>query len=126
MNNNHILVVDDELNLIRSLSFVLVKEGFEVMTASDGEEALQQVRRSKPDLIFLDVMMPQKNGYEVCEALRAVPEFRSIYIIMLSAKGTENDKTQALKVGADEFISKPFSPLEAVSRAKKALCGIPL
>jgi DNA-binding response OmpR family regulator len=126
MSSKRILVVDDELNLIRSLTFILAKEGFEVAMASDGEEALRQVNLFKPDLMFLDIMMPKKNGYEVCEAIRQIPEFKDLYIIILSAKGSENDKNMALNAGANEMLSKPFSPLEVVSRVKKVLCGLPL
>jgi two-component system, OmpR family, alkaline phosphatase synthesis response regulator PhoP len=121
MNNKRILVVDDEPHLIRSLSFILAKEGYQVDMAGDGEEALKKVSENRPDMIFLDIMMPKKNGYEVCQTIRSIPELKYIYIIMLSAKGWEIDREQALKVGANEFMSKPFSPLEAVSRARKAL-----
>lgn len=121
MNLNKILVVDDEPHLVRSLSFILAKEGFEVSTAGDGEEALLKIANNKPDLMFLDIMMPKKNGYEVCEAIRRIPELNSLYIIMLSAKGWDIDRAKATDVGANEFMSKPFSPLEIVSRVKKAL-----
>jgi CheY-like chemotaxis protein len=120
LDNKQILVVDDEPHLIRSLAFILAKEGYEVSTANNGEEALEKISESKPDLIFLDIMMPQKNGYEVCETIRKIPELADIYIIMLSAKGWEIDKTKAIAVGANEFMSKPFSPLEIVSRVRKA------
>jgi CheY-like chemotaxis protein len=125
VERKYILVVDDEPHLIRSLTFILIKEGFEVATAGDGEEALQKIAQKKPDLMFLDVMMPRKNGYEVCETLRKDPLLKDIYIIMLSAKGWEIDKAKALETGANEFMSKPFSPLDVVSRVKKALETIP-
>jgi two-component system, OmpR family, alkaline phosphatase synthesis response regulator PhoP len=120
MNNKKILVVDDEPHLIRSLTFILAKEGYEISMASDGEEALKKIGENKPDLIFLDIMMPKKNGYEVCETIRNVPELKDIYIIMLSAKGWDIDRAKATNVGANEFMSKPFSPLEVVSRVRKA------
>jgi two-component system, OmpR family, alkaline phosphatase synthesis response regulator PhoP len=126
MSNKRILVVDDEPHLIRSLSFILAKEGYQVDMAGDGEEALKKVSENRPDMVFLDIMMPKKNGYEVCQTIRSIPELKEIYIIMLSAKGWEIDREQALKVGANEFMSKPFSPLEAVSRARKALDTQPL
>jgi CheY-like chemotaxis protein len=121
MSSKRILVVDDEPHLIRSLTFILDKEGYEVLMAGDGEEALKKVSETRPDMIFLDIMMPKKNGYEVCQTIRSIPELKDIYIIMLSAKGWEMDREKALSVGANEFMSKPFSPLDAVSRARKAL-----
>jgi DNA-binding response OmpR family regulator len=121
MNSKKILVVDDEPHLVRSLSFILAKEGYQVITASDGEEALGKIADHQPDLMFLDIMMPRKNGYEVCETIRRIPELNSLYIIMLSAKGWDIDRAKATDVGANEFMSKPFSPLEIVSRVKKAL-----
>lgn len=121
MNIPKILVVDDEPHLVRSLSFILAKEGYEVTTAADGEEALSKIALNKPDMMFLDIMMPKKNGYEVCETIRKIPELNSLYIIMLSAKGWDIDRAKATEVGANEFMSKPFSPLEIVSRVKKAL-----
>jgi two-component system alkaline phosphatase synthesis response regulator PhoP len=126
MNTKKILVVDDEQHLIRSLTFVLAKEGYEVSMAGDGEEALRKIAENKPDLIFLDIMMPRKNGYEVCETIRKFPELKDIYIIMLSAKGWDIDRIKATTVGANEFMSKPFSPLEVVSRVRKAFSAIPV
>jgi DNA-binding response OmpR family regulator len=125
MEKKRILVVDDEPHLIRSLSFVLSKEGYEVFTAADGQEAMDKVVQCRPDVIFLDIMMPKKNGYEVCECIRQMPDFKNTYIIMLSAKGREMDKEKALSVGANEFMSKPFSPLEIVSRVKHVSGLIP-
>jgi CheY-like chemotaxis protein len=113
-----ILVADDEPHLIRSISFVLNKAGYEVCTANDGEEALKKLVDFKPELIFLDIMMPKKNGYEVCEEIRQMPEYKDTHIIVLSAKGGDIDKEKAFNVGANEFISKPFSPLEVISRLK--------
>ena len=123
MNDNtpRILVVDDEPNILRTLTFVLEKEGYVVTSASDGEEAMAEVRCSKPDLMFLDVMMPKKNGYEVCQEIKGDPELRDIYIIMLTAKGQEADREKGLSIGADEFISKPFSPFAVVARVKAIL-----
>ena len=124
MTNKKILVVDDEPHLIRSLTFVLAKEGYDLAVASDGEEALRKIVENKPDLMFLDIMMPKKNGYEVCEAIRGQESLKGIYIIMLSAKGWEIDRTKAANVGANEFMSKPFSPLEVVSRVRRALSAM--
>jgi CheY-like chemotaxis protein len=113
-----ILVADDEPHLIRSISFVLNKAGYEVCTANDGDEALKKLVDFKPELIFLDIMMPKKNGYEVCEEIRQMPDYKDTHIIVLSAKGGDIDKEKAFNVGANEFISKPFSPLEVISRLK--------
>jgi CheY-like chemotaxis protein len=119
MRFNRILVVDDEPHLIRSLSFILNKAGYEISTAADGEEALRKLVEYKPELIFLDVMMPKKNGYEVCEAIRKMPEYKDVYIIILSAKGGDIDREKALSVGANEFMSKPFSPLDVLSKIRR-------
>ncbi len=123
MSVKKILVVDDEPHLIRSLTFILAKEGYEVEIAQDGDEALRKVVETRPSLVFLDIMMPKKNGFEVCAAIRSTPELKDTYIIMLSAKGWDIDREKALGVGANEFMSKPFSPLDAVTRARKALDG---
>lgn len=120
MDKKRILVVDDEANLIRSLSFVLAKNGYEVSSARDGEEALQKVREFRPDLIFLDIMMPRKNGFEVCREIREMPGNEGIRIVMLSAKGG-SDQDTAAGCGAYEYISKPFSPQEIVMRVKQIL-----
>lgn len=118
MGIKRVLIVDDEPHLIRSLAFVMSREGYEVFTAENGEEALCKAIENKPDLIFLDIMMPKKNGYEVCEAIRQMPDLKNTHIIILSAKGSEIDREKALSSGADSFISKPFSPFEVVSMVK--------
>jgi two-component system alkaline phosphatase synthesis response regulator PhoP len=121
MPDKKILVVDDEPHVIRTLTFVLSKEGYEVSSAGDGEEAIAKVRELKPNLMFLDVMMPKKNGYEVCQELKSDSSFSDIHIVMLSAKGQEADKERALNLGADEFMSKPFSPLGVIEKVKELL-----
>jgi two-component system alkaline phosphatase synthesis response regulator PhoP len=121
VNNKKILVVDDEPNLVRSLTFFLSKGGYEVYSAHDGEEALQKMHEVRPDIIFLDVMMPKKSGYEVCQEIRHSPELENIYVIMLSANGQETDREKSLTAGANEFITKPFSPIAVVRRVKELL-----
>ena len=116
-----ILVVDDEINVVKSLTFVLSKEGYDVSSAADGEEAMAKIKELKPDLVFLDIMMPKKNGYEVCTEMRSDPGLSGIYVIMLTAKSQEVDKGKGLNAGADEFIVKPFSPLRVVERVKELL-----
>jgi DNA-binding response OmpR family regulator len=121
MTDKRILVVDDEPNVVRTLTFVLKKEGYDVATAENGEEALAKVRESKPRLMFLDVMMPKKNGYEVCQELKSDADLSDIHIVMLSAKGQESDREKALRLGANEFITKPFSPVGVVGRVKELM-----
>lgn len=105
-----VLVCDDEPYIVESVSYVVRKAGFEVVVAEDGQEALAAGRREKPDLIFLDIMMPKLTGYEVCRKLKDDPETRGAYIVMLTARGQEEDERKALEMGADEFMTKPFSP----------------
>lgn len=116
-----ILVVDDEPHTIRSLTFVLKKEGYDVSSATNGEEAMAKVRKSKPSLMFLDVMMPKKNGYEVCQEVKGDPSLSDIYVIMLTAKGQKADREKGLSLGANEFITKPFSPMKVVERVRELL-----
>jgi CheY-like chemotaxis protein len=118
VEKKRILVADDEPHLIRSLSFVLAREGYEVFAAENGEDALRQAIILRPDLIFLDIMMPKKNGYEVCQAIRQSPELKNTYVVMLTAKGVESDREKAFNAGANEFITKPFSPAQVLSRVK--------
>jgi len=119
MAGNKILIVDDEVHLVRSLSFVLSKEGYEVYSASNGEEALDKIRQLRPDLVFLDVMMPKKDGYEVCTEIKNTPELKDIYVIILTAKGQEADRARGTSCGANEFLTKPFSPVAMVAKVKE-------
>lgn len=96
--------------------FILKKKGYEVLTASNGEEGLLIARTKKPDLIFLDVMMPKKNGYEVCQELKQDPELQKIYVIILTARGVEPTEEEKKQIGANEFMSKPFSPIKVVEK----------
>ncbi len=121
MPDKKILVVDDEPNVVRTLTFVLKKEGYDVSSAVNGEEAIAKVRESKPSLMFLDIMMPKKDGYEVCRELKNDLNLRDIHIVMLSAKGQEADKEMALNAGANEFMTKPFSPIGVIGRVKELL-----
>lgn len=118
---NKILVVDDEPNIVLSLEFLMKQAGFQVRTASDGEAALAAVAAEPPDLLLLDVMMPRKNGYEVCQAIRANPDWQKIRIIMLTAKGREVEREKGLALGADDYITKPFSTQEVVERVRELL-----
>jgi DNA-binding response OmpR family regulator len=118
---NKILVVDDEPNIVLSLEFLMKQAGFQVRTASDGEAALAAIAAELPDLMLLDVMMPRKNGYEVCQAVRANPDWKGIRIIMLTAKGREVEREKGLALGADDYITKPFSTQEVVDRVRELL-----
>ncbi len=121
VNKKGILVVDDEPYVIRSLTFVLQKEGYDVSSAVNGEEAMAKVRESKPNLMFLDVMMPKKNGYEVCQEIKNDSGLSDIYIIMLTAKGQEADREKGLDLGANEFMTKPFSPARVIKRVRELM-----
>ncbi len=116
-----ILVVDDEMHILRIVKYKLESAGYQVLTALNGTEALQIARDEKPSLIFLDIMMPGINGYEVCSELKNDPATRDIIIIMLTAKGQESDKIKGLEVGVDEYITKPFSPQDLLDRTKDLL-----
>lgn len=118
MANEKILVVDDEKNIVELVKFNLEKEGFEVVCAYNGDEALEVARREKPDLIILDIMMPGKSGLDVCRILRAESK---VPIIMATAKGEEVDKILGLELGSDDYVTKPFSPRELISRIKAIL-----
>jgi len=116
-----ILIADDDPHVIRSLTFVLNKEGYDSLAATNGEEAMLKIRESKPSLMFLDVMMPRKNGYEVCQEVKGDPTLSDTYIIMLTAKGQEADRKIGLDMGADEFVTKPFSLMKLADRVKQIL-----
>ncbi len=113
-----ILAVDDEQRMVRFIQLNLEQDGFEVITAYNGREAIEQVRTQLPDLILLDIMMPDINGFEVLKKIR---EVNNVPVIMLTAKGEEDDRIQGLELGADDYITKPFSPRELVSRIRAVL-----
>ncbi len=111
-----ILIADDEPDILEILKFNLDNEGYEVITAKDGDEALEKARRNQPDLVILDVMMPKKNGVEVCQVLRSQPAFNETLIIFLTAVNDEGTHIKGLETGADDYISKPISPKVFLSR----------
>lgn len=113
-----ILVVDDEPNIVLSLEFLMKKEGYGVRTASNGEEAMQAIRESKPDLVLLDVMMPRMDGYEVCQAVRSDPQLNDMLILMLTAKGREVEREKGLALGADDYVTKPFATRDLVEKVR--------
>ena len=116
-----ILIVDDEPNIVISLEFLMKKEGFAVAVAADGDEALSKVAEFASDLVLLDVMMPKKSGFEVCEALRADPANTALQIVMLTAKGRDTEVAKGLAIGANAYVTKPFSTKELVARVKSML-----
>jgi len=122
--NKKILIVDDEVHIRALLEQALEDledEGVEVFLAREGEEGLRVAREEKPDLMFLDIMMPKKNGYEVCEEIKRDPELKDIYIIMLTAKGQAADRVRGEEVKANEYITKPFNPDEILQKASDIL-----
>lgn len=111
-----ILIADDEPDIVEIIRYNLTKEGYEVVTATNGEDAIQKAKLSQPDLIILDIMMPRKNGVEVCEILRSQPAFKDTVIVFLTALNDESSHIKGLETGADDYISKPVSPKILVSR----------
>lgn len=111
-----VLIADDEPDIVEILKYNLVQEGYEVFTAKNGDEALEKARRIVPDLIVLDIMMPGKNGVEVCEILRMQPNFKETIIIFLTAFNDDGTQIKGLETGADDYISKPISPKVFISR----------
>ena len=116
-----VLVVDDEPNIVLSLKFLISQQGYEVRTAASGEEALEALAEQVPDLILLDVMMPRPDGYEVCQKIRATPEWKDIPVIMLTAKGRDVEKQKGFAMGADDYITKPFSTQELVVKVREMI-----
>jgi DNA-binding response OmpR family regulator len=117
-NNRRILAVDDEERMVRFIRLNLEQDGFEVTEAYNGQQAMDKLRQTLPDLVLLDVMMPDFDGFEV---LRLIRENNDVPVIMLTAKGEEDDRIQGLELGADDYVTKPFSPRELVSRVKAVL-----
>ena len=121
MAKGKILVVDDEIYIVHILDFSLGMEGYEVLTALDGEQALEKARAEHPDLVVLDIMMPKLDGYETCKMLKADPKTKDIPVILLSAKDRNVDQKVGFEVGADDYITKPFSPRKLVERINTIL-----
>ena len=118
-----VLIVDDEPNIVAALEFLLQRSGYEVMVAQNGDEALQRVESFAPDLVLLDVMMPRISGYEVCRRMRERADWKHIKIIMLSAKGREAEVSKGVSLGADLYVTKPFSNNELVGKIGELLAG---
>lgn len=116
-----ILIADDEPNIVISLEYLMKREGFEVAVARDGEQALSAIRATRPDLVLLDVMMPRKTGFEVLQEVRGDEALAPVRILMLTAKGREIDQAKGLALGADAYLTKPFSTRELVARVRELL-----
>jgi DNA-binding response OmpR family regulator len=116
-----ILIADDESNIVISLEFLMQRSGYQVKTATDGEQALRQLSEFKPDLILLDIMLPLRNGFEVCQRIRENPEWQHTKIVMLTAKGREVEVTKGLALGADVYITKPFATRELIASVQQLL-----
>ena len=116
-----ILIADDETDIVETLQFMLEVEGFECLTAYNGEDALNMAKREMPDLLILDVMMPKINGYKVCRLLKFDAKYKNIPILMVTARSQEEDKMIGEETGADEYITKPFEINDVVEKVKKYL-----
>jgi DNA-binding response OmpR family regulator len=116
-----VLIVDDEPSIVISLEFLLKREGFDVSVARDGQEGLTAIRDQHPDLVVLDVMMPKLDGFAVLEAVRADPDLAATRVLMLTAKGREAEQKKGLALGADAYLSKPFSTHELIAKARTLL-----
>ncbi|MGF1608573.1 MAG: response regulator transcription factor [Kiloniellales bacterium] len=114
-----VLVVDDEPNIVQSLEFLMTAAGFEVRVARDGDAALAAMAERPPDLVLLDVMIPKGDGYEVCRAIRANKAWRDVRIVMLTARGREAEQRKGIELGADLYVTKPFSTRDLVEQVKR-------
>ena len=118
---HRILIVDDEPNIVLALELLMKKEGYEVHTVADGERAVQAAKELRPDLILLDIMMPKMDGYEVCQSIRSDALLKDVSIIMLTAKGREVEREKGMALGADLYITKPFSTRQVVMKVREIL-----
>ena len=116
-----VLVVDDEPNIVVSLEFLMKEAGYDVRVAHNGDEGLRAIEDRAPNVVLLDVMMPKRNGYDLCQTIRANPEWSDVRIIMLTAKGRDIEREKGLALGADDYITKPFSTREVMERVKRYL-----
>ena len=119
--NRRVLIADDEPNIVISLEFLMKREGYAVTVARDGVAALDAIRRERPDLVLLDVMMPGMSGFDVCQAVRADESFAAVKIVMLTAKGRDTDTAKGIALGADAYMTKPFSTKDLAARVRELL-----
>ena len=121
MQKEKILIVDDEEDLVKLVKYHLERDGYKALSAGNGEDALFLVRRERPELVVLDIMLPKIDGLEVCKKIKADPSLENTAIVMVTAKGEESDIMAGLKLGADDYVTKPFSPKELVARVQAVL-----
>ena len=119
--SHRILIADDEPNIVVSLEFLMKREGFDVQVATDGEAAMLAISAQVPDLILLDIMLPKKDGFEVCQRIRANPQWQSVKVVMLTAKGRDTEVSKGLALGADAYVTKPFSTKDLVAKVRELL-----
>jgi len=120
-----ILIVDDEPNIVISLEFLMQQSGYEVATARDGADAMQKIATFQPDLVLLDIMLPQLNGFEICQRIRENSQWNGIKVIMLSAKGREIEVSKGIALGADAYVTKPFSTKDLIAQVQRLLANGP-
>ena len=120
-----VLIVEDEPAILRALTFLLSRANFDVRVARDGEEAIEAIEEAPPTLVLLDVMLPKRNGLEVCEIIRANPAWNDLRIIMLTAKGSQEDREKGLAIGADAYLTKPFSTREVLAQVQRLVSAGP-
>lgn len=123
MPHKKILIVDDEPNIVISLEFLMEQSGYEVAIACNGEEALEKITSFEPDLVLLDIMLPLLNGFEVCQRIRENPQWNRTKVIMLSAKGREIDVSKGIALGADAYVTKPFSTKDLIAQVQRLLAN---
>ena len=116
-----VLIADDEPNIVISLEFLMKREGHQVLVARDGQQALEMIRRERPDLVLLDVMMPGRSGFDVCQAVRADESLAGVKIVLLTAKGRDTDVAKGMALGATDYMTKPFSTKELAARVRQLL-----
>ena len=121
MKQKKILIADDNENIREALTYLLEDEGYKLVLAKDGSDTLKKVKEFRPDILFLDIMMPEMNGYEICQIIKQDEELKATYVIMLTAKGQVAEQERGKEVGADEYIVKPFSPMEILNKIKNIL-----
>jgi DNA-binding response OmpR family regulator len=120
---NHVLVIEDEPNIVEAIRFILIRDGWDVSTLSDGGQAEDTIRARRPDVVILDVMLPGRSGFEILAALRADAETQTLPVLMLTAKGQGRDRAEAERMGASQFMAKPFSNAEILASVR-ALAGV--
>lgn len=121
MSKGRVVIIEDEPHIVLSLEFLLRREGYETASAADGEEGLALVRQLRPDVVLLDIMMPKRNGYQVCQAIKSDPDLAAIPVIMLSAKGQEVEILKGLELGASAYVAKPFGNAEVLEAIRATL-----